>query len=368
MRRPSPRFALSPSFLSVEGMNVPSQRLGRCSAQSKRSINAIEGMNAHSKRSVQCSAPSKRSVNTNERTDGWMDGWMETSPASRRRSVHSTDGLLRVHGAPLPRSAAPRREAPSTVRRRSVRPEENLPLPLPPPTSGALPFTWPAKPALAAGGLTSVRANRRRPPPAHVTARPLRRAGQWGGSRGGGARPRGGASGRACAPPAAGPAGEGRGGGGGDGAGGGAAVAAAAAEALGAGAALRPLPRLLPQQHLQTGHVCERKHLLGNGCCDSEASGTRLFSCEGCLSHGCCSVYEHCVSCCLQPGKQVLLERFLSRAAAAFQNLFTAVEDLFELCLARCRTSSQSVQHENTYRDPVAKFCYGEQPPQLLPS
>ncbi|XP_028904735.1 SREBP regulating gene protein [Ornithorhynchus anatinus] len=118
----------------------------------------------------------------------------------------------------------------------------------------------------------------------------------------------------------------------------------------------------------ELGHVCERKHLLGNGCCDSEASGTRLFSCEGCLSHGCCSVYEHCVSCCLQPGKQVLLERFLSRAAAAFQNLFTAVEDLFELCLARCRTSSQSVQHENTYRDPVAKFCYGEQPPQLLPS
>ncbi|XP_038619284.1 SREBP regulating gene protein isoform X2 [Tachyglossus aculeatus] len=78
----------------------------------------------------------------------------------------------------------------------------------------------------------------------------------------------------------------------------------------------------------ELGHVCERKHLLRNGCCDVEASSTRLFSCEGCLSHGCCAVYEHCVSCCLQPGK--------------------------------------SVQHENTYRDPVAKFCYGEQPPQLL--
>uniref|UniRef100_A0AC11E7M6 SREBF pathway regulator in golgi 1 n=3 Tax=Laurasiatheria TaxID=314145 RepID=A0AC11E7M6_SHEEP len=45
-----------------------------------------------------------------------------------------------------------------------------------------------------------------------------------------------------------------------------------------------------------------------------------------------------------------------------------AVEDHFELCLAKCRTSSQSVQHENTYRDPIAKYCYGESPPELLPA
>lgn len=36
---------------------------------------------------------------------------------------------------------------------------------------------------------------------------------------------------------------------------------------------------------------------------------------------------------------------FLSRAAVVFQHLFMAVEDLFELCLAKRRTSSQSVQH-----------------------
>lgn len=29
--------------------------------------------------------------------------------------------------------------------------------------------------------------------------------------------------------------------------------------------------------------------------------------------------------------------------------------------------SWQSVQHENTYRDPIAKYCYGEYPPELLP-
>ncbi|KAF6080628.1 hypothetical protein HJG60_001658 [Phyllostomus discolor] len=118
----------------------------------------------------------------------------------------------------------------------------------------------------------------------------------------------------------------------------------------------------------ELGYVCERKDLLVNGCCDVSVPSTKQHCCDGCLSNGCCSAYEHCVSCCLQPSKQLLLERFLSRAAVAFQNLFMAVEDHFELCLAKCRTSSQSVQHENTYRDPVAKYCYGESPPELFPA
>ncbi|NXU54437.1 CL049 protein, partial [Turnix velox] len=117
----------------------------------------------------------------------------------------------------------------------------------------------------------------------------------------------------------------------------------------------------------ELGYICERKDLLVNGCCNVNVPSTKLYSCESCLPNGCCSIYEHCVSCCLQPSKQHLLERFLNRAAIAFQNLFMAVEDRFELCLAKCRTSSQSVQHENTYRDPIAKYCYGEYPPELLP-
>uniref|UniRef100_A0A8D1A813 SREBP regulating gene protein n=1 Tax=Sus scrofa TaxID=9823 RepID=A0A8D1A813_PIG len=124
-------------------------------------------------------------------------------------------------------------------------------------------------------------------------------------------------------------------------------------------------------KHLITdelGYVCERKDLLVNGCCNVNVPGTKQYCCDGCLSNGCCSAYEYCVSCCLQPSKQLLLERFLNRAAVAFQNLFMAVEDHFELCLAKCRTSSQSVQHENTYRDPIAKYCYGESPPELFPA
>ncbi|XP_055987024.1 SREBP regulating gene protein [Sorex fumeus] len=118
----------------------------------------------------------------------------------------------------------------------------------------------------------------------------------------------------------------------------------------------------------ELGYVCERRNVLANGCCDVRAPTTRQHSCDGCSPSGCCGAYELCVSCCLQPSKQLLLQRFLSRAAVAFQNLFMAVEDHFELCLAKCRTSSQSVQHENTYRDPVAKYCYGESPPELFPA
>ncbi|XP_042299703.1 SREBP regulating gene protein-like [Sceloporus undulatus] len=116
----------------------------------------------------------------------------------------------------------------------------------------------------------------------------------------------------------------------------------------------------------ELGYICERKDVLVNGCCNVEAPNTKLYSCDSCLSNGCCSVYEACVSCCLQPNKQQVLENFLNRAAVAFQNLFISVEDHFELCLAKCRTSSQSVQHENTYRNPIAKYCYGEYPPDLL--
>lgn len=37
--------------------------------------------------------------------------------------------------------------------------------------------------------------------------------------------------------------------------------------------------------------------------------------------------------------------------------------DRFQVCLAACRTSSASVRHENTYKDPHSKHCYTFQPP-----
>ncbi|XP_077996215.1 SREBP regulating gene protein-like [Glandiceps talaboti] len=118
----------------------------------------------------------------------------------------------------------------------------------------------------------------------------------------------------------------------------------------------------------EKGFLCQREDILANGCCDITSEKTILHCCDTCQDNGCCNIYEHCVSCCLQPQKQQLLQGVLGRASKAFQILFSSVTDHFELCLAKCRTSSESVQHENTYRDPEAKYCYGDSPPELQPA
>ena len=117
----------------------------------------------------------------------------------------------------------------------------------------------------------------------------------------------------------------------------------------------------------EQGYVCERPDLLTGGCCNPQGLTTQHYICESCLDNNCCSVYEHCISCCLQPDKQPLLRKILGKASDTFNHLFASVTDHFELCLAKCRTSSQSVQHENSYRDPKAKYCFGEDPPDLHP-
>lgn len=115
----------------------------------------------------------------------------------------------------------------------------------------------------------------------------------------------------------------------------------------------------------ERGYVCERSYLTSGGCCDTKISGTTQYNCSTCKSNGCCVLYEHCVSCCLQPEKQAVLQRILQQAREIIDKVYIAVTDQFELCLAKCRTSSLSVQHENSYRDPRSKHCYGEDPPDL---
>ena len=53
-----------------------------------------------------------------------------------------------------------------------------------------------------------------------------------------------------------------------------------------------------------------------------------------------------------------LLMRVLSEARSLKNLLLLSASDHFELCLALCRTSSSSVQHENIYIDPASKHCY----------
>lgn len=68
------------------------------------------------------------------------------------------------------------------------------------------------------------------------------------------------------------------------------------------------------------GLVCSRHEVLPNGCCRIEqtqqnkerAAVTKRerYSCKTCNLQGCCTIYEYCVSCCLNPNKvnQVILK------------------------------------------------------------
>ncbi|KAK1133688.1 hypothetical protein K0M31_011480 [Melipona bicolor] len=136
----------------------------------------------------------------------------------------------------------------------------------------------------------------------------------------------------------------------------------------------------------ERGIVCSRQEILSNGCCNMEEhkdsnknedtptiAKRERYSCKTCNAQGCCAIYEYCVSCCLHPGKQikgrkdVLLgllrdnhkaHRDQDAVKKRLRNL-----DRFQVCLAACRTSSASVRHENTYKDPHSKHCYTLQPP-----
>lgn len=96
-----------------------------------------------------------------------------------------------------------------------------------------------------------------------------------------------------------------------------------------------------------------------SGCCPTFS---KQFSCETCDSNDCCAIYEYCISCCMHPQKRPLLQKIISKGVNP-DVIFSSVTDHFEFCLAKCRTSSQSVHHENSYRDPRAKHCYGENLP-----
>lgn len=58
-----------------------------------------------------------------------------------------------------------------------------------------------------------------------------------------------------------------------------------------------------------------------------------------------------------------MLELVLSKLSAEENVLFRSLTDDYELCLTKCRTSSHSVQHENSYKDPTHKHCFGDEPP-----
>ncbi|XP_015782227.1 UPF0454 protein C12orf49 homolog [Tetranychus urticae] len=109
------------------------------------------------------------------------------------------------------------------------------------------------------------------------------------------------------------------------------------------------------------GYICARHDLTSGGCCPTSNPTTKRYSCETCNSSGCCAIFEYCISCCMEPDKKPLLQQIIANGGSPSVGvLFASITDHFEFCLTKCRTSSQSVQHENSYRDPRAKHCYGE--------
>lgn len=111
--------------------------------------------------------------------------------------------------------------------------------------------------------------------------------------------------------------------------------------------------------------------MLVNGCCNN-VPGTKKLHYDGCLPHSyprlltALMLGRTALSCCLQPSKPLLLEHFPAPSSHGIPDLLHGTEDHFELCFTKRRTSSQSVQHENTCRNPIAKCCSGENPPELF--
>lgn len=113
------------------------------------------------------------------------------------------------------------------------------------------------------------------------------------------------------------------------------------------------------------GYICEWSDRLSNGCCFPKGVTSKQYVCKSCLANQCCNVYEHCVSCCQHPDKQTLLRSILANNS---RKILKMVGDQFEFCLAKCRTSSESVIHENHYRNSKHKHCFGAKKPETEPS
>jgi hypothetical protein len=105
------------------------------------------------------------------------------------------------------------------------------------------------------------------------------------------------------------------------------------------------------------------------GCCNTTSTDRMPYSCETCEEKSfCCSAYEYCVSCCLNPIDNQFLEK---RKDSSFRKTLPkgqvwlwALEDDFEFCTAQCRTSSRTVIHQNTFKSPL-KHCYGPSGPSF---
>lgn len=87
------------------------------------------------------------------------------------------------------------------------------------------------------------------------------------------------------------------------------------------------------------------------------------FDCSNCMTdNNCCNEYENCISCCLKPAN-LLKNLPLYSTLPVFKSRFAEDSGLikqhnsFDYCRHVCRTSSLSVQTENSYRG-FHSYCF----------
>eukprot|EP00730_Choanoeca_flexa_P003510 TRINITY_DN11430_c0_g2_i2.p3 TRINITY_DN11430_c0_g2~~TRINITY_DN11430_c0_g2_i2.p3 ORF type:complete len:198 (+),score=10.39 TRINITY_DN11430_c0_g2_i2:162-755(+) len=113
----------------------------------------------------------------------------------------------------------------------------------------------------------------------------------------------------------------------------------------------------------ERGYTCSMAETSPNGCCRD--SSRRQYDCRSCAASHCCQEYHLCVACCLHP-EHITLRSLVYRNLTRWQKQALArVNDEFEYCLVKCRTSSQSVRHENKFRNNIYKHCFGTELPPM---
>ncbi len=108
-----------------------------------------------------------------------------------------------------------------------------------------------------------------------------------------------------------------------------------------------------------TGHVCPRASFLSStGCCDTSDAASKKMSCDTCEPQldGCCSSYEHCVSCCMRPENYGNAD-LSTLTEQVFRDKPFAFDSTFAFCEAACRTTSSSTVHENAFIG-ERRYCY----------
>ncbi|CAF0793539.1 unnamed protein product [Rotaria sordida] len=84
------------------------------------------------------------------------------------------------------------------------------------------------------------------------------------------------------------------------------------------------------------GYLCERRHLeKTNSCCQIQSSSIRgPYICDSCLlTTHCCSLFEHCISCCLNPDHRIHLQNYIRSRDLKTSLLLSYLSTTFDILL-----------------------------------